>query len=370
MTYAFLPHADTTWLCLANGPQVTPLAPAPGMGDAIRRFSSDGSEFGFLDQSGKRLGHYRLLQQAPWIECLLAPTALPKSCVAADFVIHKGTLIAGGKGVKGEALWARRPAVDVAWRPIPLPEGVGKFGKSIDALFVRDNKLIAVDDHILPKWILVYPLEPELRCEGVEKIKLQSHTSDEQVVRATEGKDYYALYSVGWNHGRILNYMALLRKSDLKQVAVWSGLLPPSIEKLNRDLKWAEHMTDDLEVPDDIQRQQQTDAVLKQWNMEKDHAETTLGPMFKSMQDMAFCGKYLVLALGESGLGIADANAKASAEIKNSKGAKTSFIPWPLKVLRSVQRLQCPFENAIGFYAIGLDSAGAMSYEWVPMPSC
>ena len=229
------------------------------------------------------------------------------------------------------------------------------------------RKLIAVDNHILPKWILIYPLEPELRCEGVEKIKLKSHTTYEHVIRATEGKEYCALYSVGWNYGRISNYIALLRKSDLMEVAVWSGLMPPSTEKLNSDLTWAEHMTDDFEEPDEVQRQQQTDAVLKKWNMEKEHAESTLGPMFKSMQDMAFCGKYLVLALGESGLCIADASAKIDAAGKKLKDAKTSFNPWPLKVLRSVQRLQCQFENAKGFYAIGFDSAGAESYEWIAM---
>ena len=366
MTYAFLPHAGTAWLCLANGPLVTPLAPAPGMANAIRRFSSDGSEFGFLDQSGKRVGHYRLLQQEPWIQCLLAPIAtLPKSCFAADFVIHQGTLIAGGKGAKGEAIWARHPAVDVAWRHIPLPEGVGRFGKTIDALFVRDNKLIAVDNVIRPKWILVYPLEPELRCEGVEKVSLKNHTTYETVIRAAEGKDHYALYSAGINHGRISNYIALLKKSDLKEVAVWSGLMPPSIEQLNRDLTWAERMTDDLEEPNDVQRQQQTDAVLKQWNMEKEYAESTLGPMLKSMQDMVFCGNYLVLALGESGLRIADVRAKIKAASKITRDSKTSFIQWPLQVLRCVQRLQCQFGSVKGFYAIGLDSAGTESYEWV-----
>lgn len=367
MTYAFLPHVGATWLCLTNGPQVTPLAPAPGMANAFRRFSSDGSEFGFLDQSGKRLALYRLLQQAPWFECLLAPTSLPKSCVADDFVIHQGTLIAGGKGANGEALWARCPTVDTAWRHIPLPEGVGKFGKSIDALFVRDAKLIAVDNVMRPKWILVYPLEPELRCDGVEKVNLKNHTTYETVIRAAEGKDHYALYSAGINHGRISNYIALLRKDDLTEVALWSGLMPPSTERLNSDLTWAANMTDDFEEPDDMQRQQQTDAVLKEWNMEKEHAESTLGPMLKSMQDIVFCGNYLVLALGESGLCISDASAKVDAERKNVFSAKTSFTHLPLKVLRCVQCLQCQFENAKGFYAIGLDSAGAESYEWIAM---
>lgn len=363
MTYAFLPHAGATWLCLANGSQVTPLAPAPGMANAIRRFSSDGSEFGFLDQSGKRVGHYRLLQQEPWIQCLLAPTTLPKSCFATDFVIHQGTLIAGGKGPKEEALWARHPTVDVAWRCIPLPKGVGRFDKSINALFVRDNKLSAFYNLS----VLIYPLEPELRCEGVERVGLPGHTYHERVIRATEVNDFCALYSVGYDQERFENYIALLRKSDFTQVAVWSGLLPPSTEKLNIDLTWAACMTDDLEEPDEMQRKKQLDAVLFEWNMEQMRAQGTLGPILKAIQDMAFCGKYLVLALGESGLCIADTSAKVNAERKNVFDDKTSFTHLPLKVLRCVQRLQCHFENFNGFYAIGIDAAEAESYEWVPM---
>lgn len=79
---AFLPRLGANWLCECQGPKVIPLAPAPGDAEAAYRFSSDQREFGTLDQQGKRLAHYRMLDAEPWFETVMPPTALPRRCHA------------------------------------------------------------------------------------------------------------------------------------------------------------------------------------------------------------------------------------------------------------------------------------------------
>ena len=166
MYHAFLPVDSQYWLCSVSGADVVPLALAPGEHTALRRFSADGREFAMLDQQGKRVGHYRLLPDAPWIEAVRPPATLPKGSVAHAVLVHQGTLFAGGHGDHGEALWLRQPGRQPDWLPVALPEGVGKRGKAVDTLFVRGHELVAIDNILLPKWVLVYPLVPALDASG------------------------------------------------------------------------------------------------------------------------------------------------------------------------------------------------------------
>lgn len=365
MTYAFLPHAGATWLCLANGPQVTPLAPAPGMNDAIRRFSTDGTEFGFLDQTGKRLGHYKLLEHAPWFERLAPLSTLPTGCTADDFVIHQGAMIAGGKGPNREALWMRRTELEKVWRPVALPEGIGKRGKSIDALFVRGDKLVAVDNVMVPKWILVYPLEPELSCNGVEVIKLRNHTTYESVERATEGDKLYALKSSGINHGRVSHYIALLRKNDLTEIGLWRGFVETRGPHLISESVWDDLILNDVLDADSKPQVPSVESVINKLIGEAELPKDALGDFLSAVQAMAFCGDLLVVAVGARGLYAADASAKAGAQGKRDSASSADFTHVPLQVLSTVTSVQSHKGGCSGLYAIGLDPAGIEAFEWV-----
>lgn len=369
MAFAFLPYEGATWLCQANGPDVIPLTPAPGDGDAVRRFSTDGSEFGFLDQAGKRLGHYRLIDHDPWFETLTPPITLPPHCFAQDFVIHDSVMIAGGHGNKAEALRAHPIGKVLPWRSIPLPEGVGKRGKSIDALFVRGNKLIAIDNVLLPKWVLVYELEPELTNEGVEMVRLATHTTYEKTKMAVEGRDFYAVYSTGVNHGIVSHHVALLDKHSLMQKAVWSGAIPRTTKELLRkdyhDLLFPD--SDELVTEDEISPQDVIDATLKLWKLETERFRGRIGGMLAEITDMVFCGDQLVLAVGNLGVKVADVlqGARPKAQKKGIKQG-SNFRPISLNKIKFSMSFQCLAEGPVGFYVIGKDDLENLTYEWVP----
>jgi hypothetical protein len=244
-----------------------------------------------------------------------------------------------------------------------LPEGIGKRGKSIDALFVRGRDLVAIDNIMLPKWILVYPLEPELSDENVAKFRLPTHTTYENVQRAVEGKDLYALFSSGINHGIVSLYISLIRKSSLVEVGLWAGRLPQTTEELIHEVSSEMNMSD-IDVPE-MTTQEQIDATLKLWTRRSKGAAGDVGELFKSIKDMAFCGDHLILALGSMGLRVANAVLKTGGKSKLPQPGGTAFIELPLKVLASVHKLESSPNGPAGFYAIGQDCAGTLSYEWI-----
>lgn len=368
MAHAFLPHCGEIWLCRAEGPMVTPMARAPGEPSARRKLSTDGAEFGFLDQLGKRLGHYRILDAEPWFETVEPPLALPKSCRAHDFVIHNGVLIAGGQGRSSEALWVRPRLGVKTWEFVPFPPGIIKRrnrGKTIDALFVRENQLVAVDNMMQPKWILLYPLEPELSDAGVESIRIAPHTTYESISKACEGESVYALYSTGFNHGTESMYISLLNKSSLAEVAVWSGVVEKTVEELLTEVYLDAALADDAYFEEEISILDHFSGTLKRWAEIQKKTQGSVGELLHNTKAMKFCGNHLVLACGNLGLRV---NNTAFARTKKGKSRKPSefaFRQVGLKTITNVTDLEGAFNNPTGIYAVGSNSDGEVSFEWV-----
>ncbi len=367
MTFAFLPHQGEIWICHADGPRVTPVVLAPGERHALRKWAKNGVEFGFLDQAGKRLGHCRLLDQAPWYETVMAPVTLPHACVAKDFLIHEGRVIAAGHSKKGEALWDRSVKSDKVWRSISLPDEIRKRGKSIDAVFVRDQKLIAIDNHLMPKWILVYDLLPALSEANVELVRLQTHTTYEQIAHAAEGEHVYVLYSSGVNHGIRSYYVSLIRKNSLAEIAVWAGHLEKSTEELINEVQLDAILCDDIELDLDLEipLQKQIDGVLKLWSRNEVRSRGNIGKLLSSVRGMAFCGDHLLLAVGAQGLKACHTGFISESRY-GRKGVPTpEFCSVGLKCLTTVMQLQVLPNVKNGIYAIGKNIAGLLTFEWV-----
>jgi hypothetical protein len=367
MRYVFLPVEGQFWLCHADGAQVEPLAIAPGEPGATRRFSEDGGEFGVLDQSGKRLGHYRILLQAPWFESVRPPATLPKNGVAHALLVHGGALFAGGHGNVGESLWVRRDGRQPDWDVVPLPEGMGRRGKAIDALFVHDQELVAIDNILLPKWILVYPMKHGLDTASVRKYSLTSHTTYETVLRATEGNHVYAVLSRGVNHGIISYHLALIGKAKFGEIRHWSGRIEQTTQELINEVEWEILMADDppLDLLGDSTELELANATLKAWS--KRHARSTrnLGPMLGAIKNMTYCGDCLVLALGTQGLATAMPSGTGDSPKSFETMFSTGFHAVQLKTLVTVNNVVGLASDAAGVYAIGHDRFDVLSYEWL-----
>jgi hypothetical protein len=335
--FVFLPHAGVMWLCTANGKAVTPLAIAPGTADAIWRLSEDGTEFGNIDQGQKRIGHYKILDQAPWVQPLKPPLTLPKRALANDILIHQGELVVGGHSQDGEALWIRSPQDDRSWISIQLPQEVRARGKSVDALFADGSKLVAIDNMKIPKWILVYELTQPFNTAQPLVIPLKSHTTYEKVHVCAEGEHTYALYSTGINHGNVHYCVSLLSKNTLTEIANWSW------NKINSD--WS-ITGDPLLFDDDLYT-----------------PETTSEPFFNTVASMKYCGDLLLLACASKGLHIGQ--VPDEQDIFREQVELGEFKQLPLKRLKSADRIEQAFGLPNHAYIIGKNEVGILDFELI-----
>lgn len=187
MQRAVLPVGGSPHLCAVNEGQIQPLAAAPGYPDAQYFLSPDAAWLAVLDDQRKRAGLFELLPGEPWLRRSIPFGTLPRRCIGHVALGLDGTLYVGGHGKAGEALWRNSASRDGTWNEIELPEGLRKHGKAIDGLHVIDGHLIAVDDIIVPKWLLVYAMRPDSGLELERQVKLPSHTTNERVLHSCIG---------------------------------------------------------------------------------------------------------------------------------------------------------------------------------------
>ena len=366
MHFAFLPLNGEIWLCHVFQGVVLPLALAPGSSGAVRRFGGDGCEFGVLDHDGKRLAHYRLLRQAPWFETVHAPAFLPKFCVAQALLAHEGMLLAGGASKQGGALWTRRPQRQPDWVNVSLPVGVGRHGKAIDALFVHQGELVAIDYKLCPKWILVYPLQPEPNAGAMRQYRLKTHTTYERILYAAEGQEIYVLLSRGINHGIISYHLSAICKKELKEVSHRFGVPAAKTQDLINEVKFDIALSETLaNWGDELPVLTLLNATLKEYFHRERIWNTKTGSLLAAIQDMAFCARYLLVALGSHGLGVTLPHFVASTATNTSTLNFGDFCLVPLSKVMVVQRLELVPGAVDGVYAVGTDNGGVLTSEWV-----
>lgn len=351
----FLPHLGANWLCECHGPEVIPLARAPGDAEAAYRFSSDQREFGVLDQKGKRLAHYRMLDAEPWFEAVMPPTALPRRCRADCLLIAHGRLIAGGRSASRECLWERLTDGTGHWRAAEIPKSIAARGKSVDALFERpDGSIVAVDDIVLPKWVLVYDWGPNGHLRHRRSLDLPANTTYERVVKGVEGALGYALLSRGVGEGGRSTCITILDRESLKRRVVWSSV------------------DDEVEESDDecferLLRRRKPRPERGEGTIPVDPYPDTTPPTRPSriVHDLALCGPLLVLAAGIDGMLLAEAETAFQRAVASRRWREGPRLV-PFRPARLVEvHAFVKTENENGLYATGPDAAGATCVEWL-----
>lgn len=225
--HVILPIEDDSWICQVSEGKTIHLVKAPGGADA-RYFTSpsDPQLFAFVDQANKRIALYRFLNTEPWFEKVISPVTLPRHCRADDVLIHGGLLYVGGYGRIGECLWTRDKE-DKNWRLIPMPSDIRLNGdlfsryKSIDLVFWDGKRLIAVDNFVIPKWILTYDITDNKAITHLQSIKMRIHTTYEKVKTGAMNHNYMVLLSGGINHGAVSRYLSILDVGTLTEMVSW-----------------------------------------------------------------------------------------------------------------------------------------------------
>lgn len=245
-----LPIAGVSYICRLEGDQVTPLTPLPGSKDA-RCFPCYASGYvAVVDSNRKRIGLFELIDQAPWVQEILVFSTLPGSCVAHAALPLEGGLLVGGHAKTAEALWWRHPQQTIGqWVPIDLPPAIRKPGKAIDGLHRDGRQLIAVDDIVTPKWLVIYQLEHGPGFAQERLVELPSHDSYERVVESFLGSQRLWCLSRSVNYGMASTHLWGLDRVTFKEDACWS-IQDQSKSRLDVA---ATHMGGELQLPNPLE---------------------------------------------------------------------------------------------------------------------
>lgn len=128
--------------------------------------------------------------------------SLPAKSRPFDLVVWRNWLFvaAGGRTLlatdtwNADASWVTLPCVDAApprgnaaWLPLPCE-------KDIDALAIQDDRLLALDNVVMPKWLLIFELT-DAGAQGPSRIKLPDHGTYERIEGAAYRDGRFAVLS-------------------------------------------------------------------------------------------------------------------------------------------------------------------------------
>lgn len=218
-----LPVQGQHHVCRISDSGASPVAIFPCATDA-RLFHEAGSKrIAVIDEAGKRAGLYELVPESPWLRVVVAPHPLPAGARGHAALGVADSLLVGGHSPSGEALWQRwQHDGGSQWNCIPIPEALRRRGKAVDGLHVDADRLIAVDDIRVPKWIFLYRIQSGASLTLDRPIALPSNTTYERILASSLGQRTLWLVSRGVNHGRVGTYVWGLDRRSFKPIACWS----------------------------------------------------------------------------------------------------------------------------------------------------
>jgi len=424
--FVFLPVDGNPYLCTVSAAGVVePRAPAQGNADAVYKISTDQKFFAFLDSANKRFAVYELLDAEPWLHRIVSPTNLPRDCVAYDFILHEGQLLVGGRSRSQENIWLLDYSLVVqpskAWQALEVPEAVRKSGKSIDFLYVLGQTLVAVDNVIRPKWFVFYDLSKGTLPTPVGLHPIRVSSAFEGIRHGAESSALYALFSAGAGQRGASSYVQLYFKDELAQSAAAAALTTlPSGEASGGDaeliaaqasskvagsakakrvtarsgsrhghdltLNWKFFMPmgddsdefGDWEEDDDFEEELlpfgsrvgrrkeilPDPKVLKLKAARAKRKELLRQLPGASVFAMIFCQDYLLLAMGEQGVWVAN-----TAPVLRDRRIELSARFRPVTSVQLIKSLG--FEKLAGqeggVFVLGRNSAEVVEYEWLSL---
>ena len=130
--------------------------------------------------------------------------SIPYNINPITLLLNNGNLFIGGISSNNEMLIQYNLQND-SWYQLDIPKEVFLDGKAIDDLVVNDRFLIAVDNIVLPKYILFYDLNSRNKLRFSHFRELISNGAYERIHQARITPKYLGLYSTnssGYTGGR------------------------------------------------------------------------------------------------------------------------------------------------------------------------
>jgi hypothetical protein len=200
-----LPHGETLALYTVHGNDVVFYHDISPDRDALFAIDYLNRSVGIVDQRGKRATIYSLHDDG--IERVAPPLTLPAGVAAHSIALRNHTLYAATHTTKNNVegtLWyipANISAGEI--HKMGMPSSADSFvsEKTMEAILLTGNRLIAVDNIVIPKWNLLYDINDENNPIFLAQLEIPVHTTYEHIYLASIGDDFFALASHGQNHG-------------------------------------------------------------------------------------------------------------------------------------------------------------------------
>jgi hypothetical protein len=102
------------------------------------------------------------------------------------------------------------------WHQLEVPEKVMFWGKAIDDIVVNDSLLIAIDNIVMPKYILFYHLNYSNTLDFSHFTKLKSNGCSEEICFGRISNEFLVLKSNTASMGGRTNHITIIKKFDFE----------------------------------------------------------------------------------------------------------------------------------------------------------
>lgn len=149
-----------------------------------------------------------------------ATVKLPQGSVIHALTVIDEVVFTGGDAGPGMLGWVDLRA-ELRWQGIEVPSKVRLPRKGVDGLVLHGERLIAVDDMVIPLYLLVLDVARPREPRVVEIRRLKPHSTAERIFSVGSSGDTMALLSMSGNHGVFSVHLALM---DLPTLEEWATL--------------------------------------------------------------------------------------------------------------------------------------------------
>src|SRR5690606_14964784 len=118
---------------------------------------------------------------------------IPFGIKPKSILLNEHNLLIGGE--MGNEILVQYNLQSKRWYNLQIPKEVMFPGKAIDDLVVNDSLLIAIDDIVMPKYVLFYKLKPQGKLELSHFKELKSNGAYESIFQARITDKHFGLIS-------------------------------------------------------------------------------------------------------------------------------------------------------------------------------
>ena len=101
------------------------------------------------------------------------------------------------------------------WTKLDIPVELAMFGKSVDDFMITGDTLIAVDNIVMPKYLLYYNIQDLNKIELIKSYTVPPNGSYETLFRGLIYKDYFVILSSTFGGSGSQSYLTVLKRHDL-----------------------------------------------------------------------------------------------------------------------------------------------------------